>query len=181
MKRLAIYIMLLLCVPGFGLSQNNGEDDEFYEQFMDAHNKSKAIHDSLETFDTKELAKYGSTGLETTTAYYDGEDLKLLRVVKWNKVGKHILDFNFDQGKMIFAFDQQEVTPVGDSGAILEDSENPLVKPEMIENWYYFKDDELLIWLDKNENPGDLTKGNNAQILEEILSLMQEKLDQLAP
>lgn len=179
MKRLSICILLLLCSSGFAFTQDNGEEDEIHEQFMDAHNKSKAIHDSLATYDKKELTKYGTAGLETTTAFYDGKNLKKLQVLSWNKLGKHILDFYFDEGEMIFAFDQQEITPRDETGNILEDSDNPTVKPEMVENRYYYHNGELLFWLDKNQNTGDLKKDNNAQILEDILSLMEEKLAEL--
>ncbi len=65
------------------------------------------IKKDINSYDTTMIQIWDeSTESGQITAYYDNLDLKLIEVVFLYEIGKHKIEYYFNDGKLIFAFDQ---------------------------------------------------------------------------
>lgn len=108
--------------------------------------------------------------------YFDNGKLKLIEVFWLGETGKRIIEYYFNNGQLIFAFnqhfdynrpiywDEETATENGDSEFF--DPKKTTVK----EDRYYFNDKKLFLWLDNERQEQDLTLGTNSIIGQELIA-----------
>ena len=130
-----------------------------------------SIQEKLHTYDTTMLPLWGeSTEGGQAIAYYDDSDLKLIQIVWLGETGKNMMDYYFDKGQLIFAFEQyiQYNRPIfWNEEVARENGDNEVFDPEkstVEENRYYFHNQKLFLWLDPGKDEVDLTQGTNTLV-----------------
>lgn len=109
------------------------------------------------------------------TAYYDKNDLKLIKVVWYGETGKRIMAYYFDKGDLYFASDQNfryNAPMYLDKETALENGESNYYDPDktqVVEERYYFTDGELFLWLDNERTEVDLTLESNSHVGEDLI------------
>lgn len=126
--------------------------------------KYSEIRENLDFYDTTMIGIWGeSTEGGQATAYYDNGNLKLIEVVWLGETGKSQIEYYFNNGKLIFAFDQDfdYNRPIyWDEKTAKENGDNEAFNPQKTtvkENKYYFKNEILFLWLDNDKKEVDLT------------------------
>lgn len=119
------------------------------------------------------------------TAYYDNDYLKLVEVVWYGETGKSKLEYYFNEGKLIFALDQNfhynrpifwdEKKSEENNDKEVFDSKKTIIK----EDKYYFNNEILFLWINNNKKEQDLTMGINSIVGKGLIThcyKMKEKI-----
>lgn len=100
-------------------------------------------------------------------AYYNNNDLKLIEITLFGENGKNIVEYYFKNETLFFVFSQRynynmpiyidEKTAKG-SGF---DAAFDINKSNITENRYYFKNNEIFLWIDNEKNEVNLGLNDN--------------------
>jgi len=152
----------------------------------DIRAKYKNIKNNLSNYNNVKKDIWGeSTEGGEGIAYYDKNDIKLI-VLKWfGESGKRIIEYYFDRNKLIFAFDRNfryNVPIYMDKANAKKNGFTEYFDPEktiILEDRYYFKNENLFLWLDNDKKSVDLTLEPNIKAGKNLIihsKEMQEKL-----
>jgi len=163
MKKLLIILSLIFLTSNFLFAQDNDS------LVKDIRLKYSEIRANLDSYDTTMIEIWGeSTEGGQATAYYDNGNLKLIEVVWLGETGKNQIEYYFNNGKLIFAFDQnfEYNRPIyWDEKTAKENGDNEIFDPKKTtvkEDRYYFNNEKLFLWLDNDKKEVDLTMGTNS-------------------
>ena len=176
MKKLIIISILFFLTSGFLFAQNN---DSLVNNIRE---KYKVIRNSLDSYDTTMVEIwYEGTENGETTAYLDKSELKMIKTLWFGETGKKIVEYYFDNGKLIFALNQDfdnnrdEKTAKGNGSNEVLDQNKTVVK----EDRYYFYNEKLFLWLDNDKKEVNLSSGTNSTVGQGLIthcSKIKEKL-----
>lgn len=135
------------------------------------------IKENLNFYDTTMIEIWDeSTEGGQATAYYEKGQIKLIEVIWLGETGRRQIEYYFNDGKLIFAFDQEfnynrpiywdEETAKENEDSEVFDPKKTIVK----EDRYYFNDEKLFLWLDNNKKEVDLTLGTNTIVGQGLLA-----------
>ena len=135
----------------------------------DIRAKYSEIRANLNSYDTTmiEIWDESAEGGEAIV-YYESGKLKLIEVIWLGETGKNQIEYYFNDGKLIFAFDQNfdyNRPMYLDKKVAKENGENEVFDPKKTtvkEDRYYFNNEKLFLWLDNDKEEQDLTKGTNS-------------------
>ncbi len=161
------YILLFLLVTSNHLFANC--NDSLTKNIRVKYNYIKT---NLNSFDTTIIEIWGeSTEGGQQTAFYEDSELKLIQVVWLKETGKNIIEYYFDNGQLIFAFDQvlnYNMPIYWDEKKVKENQlniENQEVfdpkKTIILTDRYYFNNEILFLWLNNDKKEVDLKAGTN--------------------
>lgn len=165
-------MMLLISIPFISYAQSKDSMIN-YVKVKYQHINQNASSFTIKTIDTLEEE---STEGGTLTGYYDGKNLKLMRITYYGETGKNIIEYFFDNDKVFFAFekkftynrpiywDKKHMEEHGDS-AVFDPS-----KSVITEDRYYFYNEKLFRWVDQNHKEVDLEMGTNPLIGPSLIS-----------
>ena len=164
--RLTILIFtFFLLTNGFLIGQTN----DSLVKVIDT--KYKNVKENLENYE-KVIVENNEESTEggQENAYYEGQTLIFIELIWYGETGKKILEYYFDNGQLIFAFDQEftynrpiywdekKSKEMGDNEVF--DSNKTIINQDR----YYFNDELIFLWLDNEKNEIDLTMGTNTLI-----------------
>lgn len=139
--------------------------------------KYSDIRTNLDSYHTKMIDIWDeSTEGGKATAYYDNEEIKLIEVIWYGETGKYSIEYYFYNEKLIFAFDQdfrynRSIWWSEEDAKELGDNEIFDPKKTIItEGRYYFKNDQLFLWLDHNKKEVDLTMNTSSTIEKKLIT-----------
>jgi hypothetical protein len=162
MKKLIRLSTLFLLTSSLLFAQNN---DSIVE---DIRGEYIEIRSNLDSYDTTMIEiGDGSTEGGQATAFYDHGELKLIKVVWLGEIGKNQIEYYFNDGQLIFAFDQDfdYNRPIyWDRKMAKENGDDEAFDPKKTtvkEDRYYFHNEKLFLWLDNDKKEQDLTMGTN--------------------
>ena len=161
----AIALMVLLFPAGAGAQSTDST-------IKDIRSKYNTIKYHLASYDTTMTQIWDeSTEGGQAIAYYDKNIvLKLIEVTWFGETGKRITEYCFDNGKLIFAFDQDfdYNRPIyWDEKKAKEIDDKEIFDPKKTivkQDRYYFKNEKLFLWLDNDGKPVDLSLGTNTLV-----------------
>ena len=163
MTRLQIISTFILLTSNFLFAQNKDS------VIADIRFHYSEIRANFKSYDTTVVEIWDeSTEGGQATAYYDKGDLKLIEVVWLGETGKKQIEYYFQDGELIFAFDQsfEYNRPIyWDKKTAKENGDDEIFDPKKTtikEDRYYFKNENLFLWLDNNKEEQDLTMGTNS-------------------
>ena len=163
-----ITILLIILFSSGNLLANSSDS-----LIKDIKVKYNYIRTNLNSFDTTIIDIWGeSTDGGQQTAFYENSKLKLIQVIWLGETGKHIIDYYFDKGELIFAFDQKfnynismywNEKKIKDNGLKIENQDvfDPK-KTRIITDRYYFNNEILFLWLNNDIKEVDLESGTNS-------------------
>ncbi|WP_109437654.1 hypothetical protein [Aquimarina sp. AU119] len=176
MKRTVTILTILFL--GLGLLSAQSRESILKE----IRSEYKLIRNNMASYIKKDIdIELNTTEGSYITAYLDHEDLKLIEVTEFGETGKNIIAYYFKDKKLFFAFNQRHKynRPIyWDEKAAkeIEDGEVfDLSKTKIIEDRYYFDNEKIFLWLDKNKNKVDLTIKANLSI-EKVLITESNRL-----
>lgn len=129
------------------------------------------IKSKLASYNTSMIEIWGESaegGL--ATGYYYKGDVKLIEVIWLGETGKKQIEYYFNKGKLIFAFEQyfEYNRPIFWNEKIAKSNgDNEVFHPDkttVIEDRYYFNNEVLFLWLDKDKKEQNLSTGTNSII-----------------
>ena len=163
MKRLLSISILIFLTSNFLLAQNKDS------LVKDIRSKYTEIRTNLDSYDTTMIEIWDeSTEGGQATAYYDKGDLKLIEVLWLGETGKKQIEYYFNDGKLIFAFDQDfdYNRPIyWDEKTAEENGDKEVFDPKKTtvkEDRYYFNNEKLFLWIDNDKKEVDLSMGTNS-------------------
>ncbi len=139
------------------------------------------------------LKDYYKTSIEITgesaeggqaTAYYHNDSLELIEIIWLGETGKRQLEYYLDNGKLIFAFDQnfEYNRPIYlDKQTAKEQGDDEFFDPKKTkikENRYYFNQEKLFRWLNNNNKEQDLTTELSTNIENELITHCHKMINQ---
>lgn len=179
MNRLIITSTFLLLTSNFLFGQDKDS------LVKDIRSKYTEIRTNLDSYDTTMVEIWDeSTEGGQATAYYENGDLKLIEVVWLGETGKHQIEYYFNDGKLIFAFDQDfdynrpnwdEKTAKGNGDNEVFDPKKTTVK----EDRYCFNNEKLFLWLDNDKKEQDLTMSTNSIVGQGLIAHCYKMRDEL--
>jgi len=144
---------------------------------QDIRVKYNYIRTNLSSFDTTMIDIWNeSTEGGQGTAFYEDAELKLIQVVWLGETGKNMIEYYFDNGKLIFAFDQafKYNRPIYWNAKKAKEFDDKEVfdpkKTTVKEDRYYFNNEVLYLWLDNDKKEIDLTMGTNSIVGKGLIS-----------
>ena len=177
----------LLIISAFLFLTGNllfGQDKDLLVQ--DIRSAYSAIRANLDAYDTTMIEIWNeSTEGGQATAYYDNGDLKLIEVVWLGETGKHLIEYYFRDGQLIFAFDQdfKYNRPIyWDKETATENGDSEVFDPKKTtvkEDRYYFNNEKLFLWLDNDRQEQDLTMGTNSIVGQGLIAHCYKIKDEL--
>jgi hypothetical protein len=168
-------MMLLLCKAGQSFAQ--------YDSIVKVNRvKYQQIRNDKESFETTKVNLTGETDRNTqATAYYKGDDLKIIEVMRYDASGHKQIEYYFDSGNLFFALERNQ--PPDEVVVVSKEKNNKKTgidaNPAPTENRYYFYDNKLIRWLDNVKQDVDINTPANAAAGESLVSeayKMKEKL-----
>ncbi len=143
----------------------------------DIRSKYTEIRNNIDSYDTTMIDFYDeSTEGAVAIAYCNNKELKLIEIIWYGEIGKHQIDYYFNYGRLIFAFEQEfnynrpiywdkkRAKENGDDEAF--DSDKTTVK----EDRYYFNNGKLFLWLDNEKKEKNITNGDNSIVGKELIA-----------
>jgi hypothetical protein len=98
-----------------------------------------------------------------STAYYEGNDLKIIEVIYLADIGHRQIEYYFDKGNLFFALERNQ--PPDKIIAIGKKSnDNNTENYTVTENRYYFYNDKLIRWYDNEKKEVDITSDAHAAV-----------------
>lgn len=179
-RTLNIFLILFL-ISNSTLAQNNDSLTQ------DIRLKYNNIRTNLATLDSIKIDIWGESAEGgIATAFYNRSNLKLIQVVWFGETGKKMIEYYFDNDKLIFAFEQafKYNRPIywtkKDSIEMLDDDEvfDPQ-KTEITENRYYFNNENLYRWLDNEKKEKDVTTATNSEVGNRLVTHCRKIIDEL--
>ena len=153
---------------------------------QDIRIKYNYIRTNLPSFDTTMIDIWDeSTEGGQGTAFYENSKLKLIQVVWLGENGKNMVEYYFDNGKLIFAFDQafKYNRPIyWDEKKAKEFDDKEVFDPKkttVTEDRYYFNNEVLYLWLDNEKKEMDLTMGTNSIVGKGLIAHCYKMKDDL--
>ena len=137
------------------------EKDSLLNEIRRNYSEIRAKLDSYET--TKIEIRGQSAEGGWATGYYNVTEIKLIEVVLLGESGKKHIEYYFNDGELIFAFEQNFIynQPIYINQNIDKENEKNEVfdykKTIIEEDRYYFENEKLFLWLDNNKLKQDLT------------------------
>ena len=148
--------------------------------------KYNYIRTNLSSFDTTTINILGeSTEGGQGVAFYENSKLKMIQVIWFGETGRNMVEYYFDNGKLIFAFDQsfKYNRPIyWDEKKAKEFEDKEVFDPEKTtvkEDRYYFNNEILFLWLDNNKKKMDLTMGTNSIVGKGLIAHCYKMKDDL--
>lgn len=150
--------------------------------------KYKTINDSLSTYSKvfNEEWDYASEGTDGY-AFYDNNDLKLIKVGLYGETGRKELEYYFHNDVLFFAFvtDYSYNRPIYYTGEDVTEGDEAFDPNKTVknENRYYFFENKMIRWLDSKKNqvpsskPGYKEKGEGIFEHAELLKLRGKKTE----
>jgi len=180
MNRLLIISTIILLTSNFLFGQDKDS------LVKDIRSKYTEIRTNLDSYDTTMIEIWDeSTEGGQATAYYDNGDLKLIEVVWLGETGKYQIEYYFNDGKLIFAFDQDfdYNRPIyWDEKTAKEFGDNEVFDPKKTtvkEDRYYFNNEKIFLWLDNDKKEQDLTMGTNSIVGQGLIAHCYKMKDEL--
>ena len=180
MKRLLSISILIFLTSNFLLAQNKDS------LVKDIRSKYTEIRTNLDSYDTTMIEIWDeSTEGGQATAYYDKGDLKLIEVLWLGETGKKQIEYYFNDGKLIFAFDQDfdYNRPIyWDEKTAEENGDKEVFDPKKTtvkEDRYYFNNEKLFLWLDNDKKEVDLSMGTNSITVQGLIAHCYKMRDEL--
>lgn len=177
---------LLLISTFFFLTSNFLFAQDKDSLIKDIRGKYAEIRANLKCYSTTMMEIWGeSTEGGQATAYYDNGDLKLIEVLWLGETGKNQIEYYFNDGKLIFAFDQDfdYNRPIyWDDKTAKENGDNEAFDPKKTavkEDRYYFYNEKLFLWLDNDKKEQDLTEGTNSVVGQGLIAHCYKIKDEL--
>lgn len=175
MSRATLILVFFLLTHGLSFAQSGTSLVEAIE------NRCSQINQHLKNYDTitSEAMGASASGVQET-AYYQGNDLQLIRLVWSGEEGRKILEYYFHNGQLIYAFDRffqydKKIHPQYKKAKTTKSNQQVA---ELTQNKYYFKNEKLFLWLD-NTNEIDLTMGTNELVGQGLISYAYTMKDKL--
>ncbi|MEO5571789.1 MAG: hypothetical protein ABIT08_14750 [Bacteroidia bacterium] len=166
-----VVLIFLLCKAGLSLAQNDSlvkVNRVKYQQFR--NNK--------ESYEITKADLTGETNENThSTAYYEGNDLKIIEVIYLAGNGHRQIEYYFDKENLFFALERNQ--PPDKIIAISKGQENNTENITVIENRYYFYKDKLICWYDNEKKEVDISLEAHSAVGTELIGQaykMKEKL-----
>lgn len=120
----------------------------------------KAIRDAMPTYSKQniEVSGYSTDGSVATVYRDNNSSIRLIISRLYGESGKVIEEFYYKDGNLFFAFSQshQYNAPYSVTEEIAKDISSPAYDPEktvVTENRYYFANNRMIRWLDRDKNP----------------------------
>ena len=142
MKKTLIISTIFILTSNFLISQNNDS------LIKDIRLKYNNIRENLHSYDTTMIQIWDeSTEGGQATGYFDNGKLKQIEIVWLGETGKHQIEYYFNEGKLIFAFDQyfDYNRPIyWDEKTAKENGDNEVFDPKKTtikEDRYYFNNE----------------------------------------
>jgi hypothetical protein len=180
MRRLIIISTLLLLTIKISLGQSADP------MIKGIRAKYTYIHKNLNSYDTTMTQIWNeSTEGGQATAYYDDKELKMIQAIWFGETGKKMIEYYFDQGQLIFAFNQDFFynRPIyWDQKLSKEHGDNEAFDPKKTtvkEDRYYFNNEELFLWLGNTKTETDLTLGANSIVGLRLIADVHKRKEQL--
>ena len=152
----------------------------------DIRSKYIEIKTNLDSYDTTMVEIWDeSTEGGQGTAYYDNGNLKLIEVIWFGEMGKNQIEYYFNDGELIFAFDQDfdYNRPIyWDEKTAKENGDNEVFyskKTTVKEDRYYFNNEKLFLWLNNDKQEQDLTMGTNSIVGQGLIAHCSKMKDEL--
>lgn len=176
-----IILLLFILFPGASLPADESLIEEIRKEY-------KAIRNAMPTYSKQDIEVSGySTDGSMATVYRDNNcRIRLIISRLYGESGKVIEEFYYKDGDLFFAFSQshQYNAPYSVTEEIARDIPSPAFDPEktvITENRYYFVNNRMIRWLDRDKNPvnsdTDKFRKTGEDVLEfsnELLSIIQE-------
>lgn len=156
MKTLTLALTILLLTSGWSCAQSTSEDIKNIRAMY------KDIRDHYETYDTTAAEVWDeSTEGGEVIGYYDDGDLKLMEVWLYGETRRSKTEYYYNNGQLFFVFDvdykynrpiywdEETAAQNNDTEAFDDD------KTVILENRYYFKDEQLIRWIKHNKEKVD--------------------------
>ncbi len=180
MKNLLIILTIMFLTNNFLFAQDNDL------LVKDIRLKYTNIKENLNFYDTTMIEIWDeSTEGGQAIAYYDKGQIKIIEVVWLGETGKRQIEYYFNDGKLIFAFDQDfdYNRPIyWDEETAKENEDNEAFDPKKTivqEDRYYFNDEKLFFWLDNDNKEVDLTLGTNSIVGQGLIAHCYKMKDEL--
>ena len=167
-----------LMISIFLLLTNNflfGQDKD--SLVSDIRMKYSETRTNIFHLDTKMIEIWDeSTEGGQANGYYDNGELKLIEVIWLGETGKRIIEYYFNDGQIIFAFDQDfdYNRPIfWDEESAKENGDNEVFDPKKTtvkEDRYYFYNEKLFLWLDNERQVQDLTLSTNSIVGQRLIT-----------
>ncbi|MFC4219100.1 hypothetical protein [Flagellimonas marina] len=161
------------------------EKDSLLNEIRRNYSEIRAQLDSYET--TKIEIRGQSAEGGQATAYYSVTEIKLIEVVLLGESGKKHIEYYFNDGELIFAFEQNFTynRPVYKNENIDKENEKNEVfdykKTIIKEDRYYFENEKLFLWLDNNKLEQDLTIESRFCLENRIIAHCYKLMHKLEP
>jgi len=176
-----LYILLSLFLASSSILAQN--TDSLTQEISEKYNYTRT---NLSSFDTTAIDIWGeSTEGGQGIAFYENSKLKMIQVIWFGETGRNMIEYYFENGKLIFAFDQNfkynrpiywdEKKAVESGDKEVFDSKKTTVK----EDRYYFNNEVLFLWLDNQKNKMDLTMGTNSIVGKGLIAHCYKMKDKL--
>lgn len=171
---------MTILTSNFLFAQNK---DLLVKEICLKYNDSRAKFDSYDTTMIQIWDESAEGG--QAIAYYDNEELKFIEVIWFGETGKRQIEYYFNKGKLIFAYDQYFTynRPIySDSDAGYYNGDNEVFDPNKTivnEDRYYFENDALFLWLDNDKKEVDWTIENNSISVQSLISHCYKMKDEL--
>src|SRR5258705_7336773 len=108
------------------------------------------------------------------TAFYEGDDLKIIEVIYLSESGHRQMEYYFENGNLYFVLERNQPSE-GTISLDIKGTKNkktPTAAPannEVTENRYYFYEDKLIRWYDNERQEIDLNAGTNSFTGEKLI------------
>lgn len=180
MNRLLIISTFLLLTSNCLLGQDK---DSLVSDIRTKYLETRA---NILHFDTKMIEIWDeSTEGGQANGYYDNGELKLTEVIWLGETGKRIIEYYFNDGHLIFVFDQDfdYNRPIyWDEETAKENGDNEVFDPKKTtvkEDRYYFNNEKLFLWLNNDIQEEDLTMGTNSIVVQGLIAHCYKMKDEL--
>lgn len=171
MTRLLIILTFILLTSNFLFAQDKDS------RVADIRLNYSEIRANLNSYDTTMIEIWDQSAESgQATAYYDNGDLKLIEVLWLGETGKNQIEYYFNDGELIFTFDQDfdSNRPIyWDEKTARENGDNEIfdtIKTTIKKGRYYFNKEKLFLWVDSDNQEQDLTMGTNSIVGQGLIS-----------
>ena len=176
--RYIIILLLLLCCSGLSIAQ--------YDSIVKVNRvKYQQMRNKLDEYKTVKSTFTIESGENVQgTAYYEGEDLRIIEIIYLSESGHRQVEYYFENGSLYFALERNQSSEGTITLNVKGTQKNKPGKTapdnsEVPKHRYYFYEDKLIRWYDNEGTELDLNAGANAIAGEGLVAdayMMKERL-----
>jgi hypothetical protein len=176
--RYVMILLLLLCGSGLSFAQ--------YDSIVKVNRvKYQQMHNKLDEYKTvKSTFTIGSGENVQGTAYYEGDDLKIIEIIYLSESGHRQIEYYFENGNLFFVWERKQaaegtITLNAKGTQKNKPAKTATDNSEVPQHRYYFYEDKLIRWYDNEGTELDLNAGTNSIAGEGLVSdayKMKERL-----